>query len=116
MLVDYIDFANAIAERRCNLGTLEISSTVPSRTFDYGTYCFNYEESSKGSFVFSPPEAYSSSLCNDSQWLYYANLSVTSPNSPAPDALQIAFNTEQSEAEWSLIPGIAFTGNEGESY
>ena len=85
---------------------IDITSTVASSTYDYGNYCFNYEESSKGSFVFSPPEAYASSLCDDAQWIYYAFLSGTSSNSPAPNGLQIAFNTEQSETEWSLIPGI----------
>ena len=75
-------------------------------------YCFNYAEGSSVSFVFSPPEAYGTSLCDDAQWLYTASSSAT----PAPDGLQIAFNTEQSEIEWSLIPGVPFTGAEGDYY
>ena len=66
--------------------------------------------------MFTPPEAHASSVCNDAQWLYSAHLSGTSPNSPKPDGLQIAFDTEKNEMEWSLIPGVTFTGQEGDLY
>ena len=66
--------------------------------------------------MFAPPEAHSSSICSDAQWLYSATLSGTSPTSPAPLGLQTAFYTEQNEMEWSLRPDVSFTGQEGDLY
>lgn len=113
---DYnFDGALSFDESLCNVGISTISQVGPGATQDYGSFCFNFLEGNTGTLNFDAPIVINPS-CTDAHWLYWAELSATSTNSPWPNGLQVAFDSENRVASWSIIPSATVSVIDGEEY